>query len=240
MDAIIAITNCNGRNQCLHCEAPKRSQDEPLKRNEEGCGDQPQSHKPALPTNMTRASWGHYEYHNNTHPTTMTIAARASISATCVQWTQTAMFCWPAQESRVARSTWQRQLSSPSAWPTWAAQAPQQTTTVAVMTSATTRRVSPSMRTTASSPDAYTESIPITCTTSAALIRATKRANNNNNLQTETKQTKNTAAMTRAPRVTQVTIAGQAAKQVARQSQWQRLQWRKNKRKQRQQKLLFC
>jgi hypothetical protein len=27
MGMIEAITDCNGRNQCHHCEAPKRSQD---------------------------------------------------------------------------------------------------------------------------------------------------------------------------------------------------------------------
>jgi hypothetical protein len=51
---------------------------------------------------------------------------------------------------------------------------------VAAATSATTRRVSPSTRTRASSPGAYTASMPITCTTSATLIRTTKCANNNN------------------------------------------------------------
>jgi hypothetical protein len=55
MDAIKAITNGDGGNQHHHCEGPKRSQDEPLKRNEEGHGDQPQSCKAALPTNATRA-----------------------------------------------------------------------------------------------------------------------------------------------------------------------------------------
>ncbi len=51
MDAMKAITDCNGRNQRHHCEAPKRSQDEPLKHDEEGRSNQPQSHKAALPTN---------------------------------------------------------------------------------------------------------------------------------------------------------------------------------------------
>jgi hypothetical protein len=44
------------------------------------------------------------------------------------------------------------------------------------------------MRTRASSPDTYTVSTPITRTTSATLNHATKRANNNNNLQTATKK----------------------------------------------------
>ncbi len=119
MDAINAIANCNGRNQCLHREAPKRSQDEPLKHNKEGRGNQPQSHKAVLPTNATRALWGWCEYQNNTHTTTTIIAARASIVAKHAQRMQTATFCQPAQESRVIRLTWWRQLSSPSAWLTW-------------------------------------------------------------------------------------------------------------------------
>jgi hypothetical protein len=55
MDTIKAIANCDGHDQRNHCEAPKRSQDEPLKRNEEGLGNQPQSYKAALPTITTRA-----------------------------------------------------------------------------------------------------------------------------------------------------------------------------------------
>jgi hypothetical protein len=55
MGTIKAIINCYGRNQRLHCEVPKRSREEPLKRNEEGRGNQPQSHMAALPTNATRA-----------------------------------------------------------------------------------------------------------------------------------------------------------------------------------------
>jgi hypothetical protein len=55
MGAIKAITNRNRCDQRLHCEVPKRSQEEPLKRNEEGHGNQPQSHKVAWPTNATRA-----------------------------------------------------------------------------------------------------------------------------------------------------------------------------------------
>jgi hypothetical protein len=55
MGAIKAIINCNGRNQRLHLEAPKCSQAKPLKCNKEGRGNQPQSHKAALPMNMTSA-----------------------------------------------------------------------------------------------------------------------------------------------------------------------------------------
>jgi hypothetical protein len=55
MDAIKAITNCNGCNQRLHHEAQKHSQSEPLKRNEEGHGNQPQSHKAVLPMIATKA-----------------------------------------------------------------------------------------------------------------------------------------------------------------------------------------
>jgi hypothetical protein len=54
MVAINAITNRVERDQCHHCEAPKFSQNKPLKHNKEGCGNQPQSHKAALPTNATR------------------------------------------------------------------------------------------------------------------------------------------------------------------------------------------
>ncbi len=118
MDAIKAIANWDGCNQCNHCEAPKRSQDEPLQHNKEGRGNQLQSHKAALPMNTTRASWGRCEYHINTHPTTTIIAARVSIAATGARWTQTAMFCQPAQEPRVVRLMQRWQLSSPSAWPT--------------------------------------------------------------------------------------------------------------------------
>jgi hypothetical protein len=126
MDAIKAIANHNGCNQCHHREAPKRSRDEPLKCNKEGHGDQPQSHKAASTTNTTRALWGHCEYHNDTHPATANITARVSVAATCAQQMQTTSFCQPAQEPRVVRLTQQRQLSSPSAWPTQAAQALQQ------------------------------------------------------------------------------------------------------------------
>jgi hypothetical protein len=55
MDVFKAITNQNRCNQRHHCEAPKPSQDKPLKRDKEGHGNQPQSHKEALPTNETRA-----------------------------------------------------------------------------------------------------------------------------------------------------------------------------------------
>ncbi len=122
----IKVINCNGHKQRFHCEVPKRSQDKPFKRNKEGRGKQPQSHTAALPTNATRALWGCCEYHNNTNPATTNIAARASIAATRAQRMQTATFCRPAQESRVVHSTRQWQLSPPSAWPTWAAQAPRQ------------------------------------------------------------------------------------------------------------------
>ncbi len=88
MDVIKAITNCDGCNQRHYCEAPKRSRDEPLKCNKEGHGNQPQSHKVALPTNATRASWEHCEYHNNTHPATTIIVTGASIATMQPQWTQ--------------------------------------------------------------------------------------------------------------------------------------------------------
>ncbi len=61
MDAIKAITNRDVYNQCHHCEEPKHSQDKPLNHDKEGHGNQPQSHKAALPTNAMRASWEHRE-----------------------------------------------------------------------------------------------------------------------------------------------------------------------------------
>ncbi len=82
MDANNTITDCNRCNQCHHSEVPKRSQEEPLKRNKEGHGNQPQSHKEALPTNGTRALWGRCEYHNNTHYATIIIITGATIAAT--------------------------------------------------------------------------------------------------------------------------------------------------------------
>jgi hypothetical protein len=82
MDAIKAFTDCNRCDLRHHCEAPKRSRDKLLKHNEEGRGNQPQSHKAALPMNTTRALWGHCEYHNNTHPMTTIIITGASIAAT--------------------------------------------------------------------------------------------------------------------------------------------------------------
>ncbi len=82
MDAIKAITYCSGCNQRHHCEAPKRSWDEPLNRDKEGRGDQPQSHKAALPANATRALWKHCEYHNDTHLATTIIVTGASIAMT--------------------------------------------------------------------------------------------------------------------------------------------------------------
>ncbi len=186
MDAIIVITNCNGCNQCLHHEVPKRSQNKPLKCNEEGRGNQPQSHKAVLPMKTTRASWERHEYHNDTHTTTMIIAARASIVAKPAQRMQTATFHQSAQESRVVCSMWQWQLLSLSAWLTRAAQAPRWRRSRQWHA----QQQEESLRPRASSPDAYTVSTPITCTTSAMLICATKHTNNNNNLQTATKQTK--------------------------------------------------
>ncbi len=43
MDANKAITDCDRRNQRHHRDAPTHSQDKPLKRNEEGSGNQPQA-----------------------------------------------------------------------------------------------------------------------------------------------------------------------------------------------------
>jgi hypothetical protein len=45
MDLIKVTTNCNGRDQCHHREASKLLRNEPLKREEEGQGNQLQSHK---------------------------------------------------------------------------------------------------------------------------------------------------------------------------------------------------
>ncbi len=45
MDAIQAIANHDGCDQRNHREVPKCSQDEPLKRDKEGCGDQHQSRR---------------------------------------------------------------------------------------------------------------------------------------------------------------------------------------------------
>jgi hypothetical protein len=90
------------------------------------------------------------------------------------------------------------------------------TIAVAAMTSATTRRVFPSTKTRASSPDAYMASTSITRTMSAALNWCNQACIYYNKRK---QQQKNTAAMTRAPCVTHVTIAGQAAKRVAWQSQ---------------------
>jgi hypothetical protein len=55
MEAIEAITDHNEHDEFHHCETPKCSRDEPFKRNKEGCGDQPRSHKEALPISTTRA-----------------------------------------------------------------------------------------------------------------------------------------------------------------------------------------
>ncbi len=91
------------------------------------------------------------------------------------------------------------------------------TMAVAATTSVTTRRVSPSMKTRASSPDAYMASTPITCTTSAVLIRTTKHANYN--IKSNNKE-KNKAIVTRLPCVMCAIITGQAAYRVAWQSPW--------------------
>ncbi len=104
----------------------KCSQYKTLKRNKEGHGIQPQSHKAALLMNTTRALWGCCEYREDTHPTTLINSARASIAAMRARQMQTATFCQPAKESRVARSTQWWQLSSLSAWPTRAPEAPWQ------------------------------------------------------------------------------------------------------------------
>ncbi len=64
-------------------------------------------------------------------------------------------------------------------------------------------------------------------------------ANNNNNNKCKQQQ-KNKAIVTRMPRITRATFAGQAANQVTWQSRWHRLQWWKNKRKRQQQSLPFC
>ncbi len=167
MDATKAIANSDGCDQRNYRETPKRSWEKPLKCNEEGRGNQPRSHKVALSTNATRASWGRCEYHNDTLTATMNIAVRTSIVAKHAQWTQTAMFCWPAQESRVIHS-------------------PQD--------------------------DNYPH---------------------HQYGQRKQQQQKNEAVMTRMPRVMRATIARQAANWVAWQSRWHRLQWRKNKCKQR-------
>jgi hypothetical protein len=55
MDAVKVITDRDERDQCHHCEALKCSRDEPLNRDKESHGNQPQNHKVALPTNATRA-----------------------------------------------------------------------------------------------------------------------------------------------------------------------------------------
>ncbi len=54
MDAIAVITDRDGHNQRLHREAAKCSRDKPLKRDEEGRGNQPQSHKAVLLANATK------------------------------------------------------------------------------------------------------------------------------------------------------------------------------------------
>jgi hypothetical protein len=87
MDAIKAKTDHNGCNQRHHHEALKRSRDKPLNRSEEGRGNKSKSHKAALPTNATRASQGHCEYHKNTHPAMTIIITGASILVTQAQRT---------------------------------------------------------------------------------------------------------------------------------------------------------
>ncbi len=51
-------------------------------------GEPWQSHKAALPTNETKASWGRCEYHDNTHPAMTIIVKGASIAATQARQTQ--------------------------------------------------------------------------------------------------------------------------------------------------------
>ncbi len=79
MDAIKAI---NVKRQSAHKTSV------PLTRR----GNQPKSHKAALPTNATKASWRRCEYHNNTPSATTIFIKRASISAMQVQrmqpWTK--------------------------------------------------------------------------------------------------------------------------------------------------------
>ncbi len=104
MDGIKAITNCNGRNQHHHYEAPKHSRDKPLNRNKEGHGNQPQSHKTALPTNATRASWGRHEYHIDTHPSTTIIITGASIATTQARRTQEGDTLWKKPQADWANS----------------------------------------------------------------------------------------------------------------------------------------
>jgi hypothetical protein len=104
MKAIKAITNCDGRNQCHHHELPKRSRDKPLKPNKEGRGNQPQSHKVALPTNATKPSWGHCEYHDNNHPMITIILTGASIATTQAQRMQEGDTLWGKPQEDWANS----------------------------------------------------------------------------------------------------------------------------------------
>jgi hypothetical protein len=117
------------------------------------------------------------------------IAARASIIAKRARQTQTATFL-PNSTGVKGHTLNATAATIVTIIMASASSTSSVTMAVTVTTSATRRRVSPSMRTRASSPDAYMVSTPITYTTSAMLICATKRANNNNNLQTATKQTK--------------------------------------------------
>ncbi len=76
------VADRGGRNRCCpHWEAPKRSRHERLKRDKErGHGNKTASlsRKAALPTNATRKSWQHREYHDETHCATTIIVAVAS------------------------------------------------------------------------------------------------------------------------------------------------------------------
>ncbi len=51
-------------------------------------GEPWQRHKAASPTNATKGSWEHSEYHNDTHPTTTIIVKGASITAMQARQTQ--------------------------------------------------------------------------------------------------------------------------------------------------------
>jgi hypothetical protein len=94
---IKAITNCNGRNQCHHCETPKCSQDEHLKCNEGGHGDKQRLEATRQPCQRTRQERCEivvrslcdcHEYHNDTHPATTIILTGLSITAMQARRTQ--------------------------------------------------------------------------------------------------------------------------------------------------------
>ncbi len=57
-------------------------------------------HKAASPTNMTRASWGHCEYHDETHLAMTIIIAGVSIVATPVRWNKQEDIPWQEALSR--------------------------------------------------------------------------------------------------------------------------------------------